>query len=144
MAWIAFNTIQDDLITLLQANVSSAKLIKKEADERDYVFHNMPLVDVRLTDMDPDVTAGANYYVGITFEIQVTTFDLSDFSDAATLRDTVFGDVIETIRQNAKFSANLDATIVGQGTFTSAKDEQSGAFMAAATVQIEVRAYVDA
>jgi len=144
MAWFDFNTVQDDLVNLLAANVTSANEVKKEADERDYAFHNMPLVDVRLTDMDPTVLAGQNYYVETTFEIQVTTYDLSDFNEAATLRDTVFGDVIETVRQNAHFSAGLESTIVGPGTFNTAKDDKSGAFMAAATVQVQVKAYIDA
>ena len=144
MAWMNFNQIQDDLVALLTANISDAKLIKKEADERDYAFGNMPLVDVRLTDMDPTVLAGQNYFVETIFEIQVTTFDLSDFNEAATLRDTILGDVIETVRQNAHFSADLESTIVGPGTFNTAKDENSGAFMAAATVQVQVKAYIDA
>lgn len=144
MAWIDFNQIQDDLVSLIQSNVSGAELVKKEADERDYAYSNMPLVDVRLTDMDPDVRAGRDYYVTIIFEVQVTVFDLSGFDEAATLRQTILGEVIEAIRQNANFSSSIETSKIGPGTFSSSKDENTGSFMAAATVQIAVEAFVDA
>jgi len=144
MAWIDFNQIQDDLVTLIDGGSTGAKLVKKEADERDYAFHNMPLVDVRLTDADPEVRAGQDYFAETTFEVQVTAFDLSDFSEAATLRQSVITAVVDLIRTNAKFSASIESSVIGAHSFSSAKDEQSGAFMAAATVQVIVKTFVDA
>lgn len=144
MAWFDYNTVQDDLVALIVANVTTAEKIMKEADERDYAFNNMPLVDVRLTESQPEIRAGRDYYVFVTFEVQVTAHDLSGYSDAATLRDTVLGDVIETIRQNANFSASLETSRIGPTSFSNAKDEQSGAFMAAATVEVQAEAFIDA
>lgn len=144
MVWLDFNTVQDDLVSLIAGNVSSAKLVKKEADERDYSFSNMPLIDVRLTDMDPDIRSGRDYYVTLVFEVQITVFDLSDFNEAATLRQSVLVDVIETVRQNANFSSAIETSKIGPATFSTAKDENSGAFMAAATVQVSTEAFVDA
>lgn len=143
MAWVNFNTIQDDLVALIAANVPAAELVKKEADERDYVFSNMPLIDVRLTEGNPEIRAGRDYYVFTTFEVQVTTHDLSGFDEAATLRDTVLSDTIDVIRNTANFSANLESSRIGQVQFSNAKDENSGAFMAAATVEIQTETFVD-
>lgn len=144
MAWIDFNQIQDDLVALINGGSTGAELVKKEADERDYAFNNMPLVDVRLTDSDPEVRSGRDYFVDTTFEVQVTTYDLSDFADAATLRQSVITAIVDLIRNNANFSASIESSVIGAHTFSSAKDEQSGAFMAAGTVQVVVKTFVDA
>lgn len=142
MAWVNFNTIQDDLVTVL-SGVSSAKYVKKEADERDYNFSNMPLIDVRLSSSDPQIRSGRDYYVFVTFNIQVTAVDLSGYNEAATLRDTVLSDAIDIVWNNANFSAEIETSRIGPLEFSNAKDEQSGAFMAAATFEVTVEAFVD-
>lgn len=143
MAWVDFNTIQNDLVSIIQANATSAKLVKKECDERDYAFHNMPLVDVRLEESPSEVRAGRDYYVFVTFEVQVTAFDLSGYDEAATIRDTVLSDVLDAIRNNASFSASLETSKIGSTRFLQAKDDQSGAFMAAATAIVTAEVFVD-
>lgn len=143
MAWVNFNAIQNDLVTLIAAEVSAVKLVKKEADERDYAFHNMPLVDVRLQESPSEVRAGRDYYVFVIFEVQVTVFDLSGYDDAATLRDTILSDVLDAIRNNANFSASLETSKIGPVNFLQSKDDQSGAFMAAATAVVQAEVFVD-
>lgn len=144
MAWLDFNQIEDDLVSLLQTEVSAAQLVKKECDDRDYAFHNFPLIDVRLTDMDPQVRAGRDYYVFLTFEVQVSVHDLSGFDEAATLRNTVLTSAIDAVRNNANFSASVETSIIGAGTFDNAKDDETGQFMAAGTFQVVAQAFVDA
>lgn len=143
MAWLNFNTIQDDLVTLLTANVTAAELVKKQCDDRDYNFSNMPLIDVRLRSSNNQVRSGRDYYVTTIFEVQVTVHDLSGFDEAATLRDTVLSDAIDTVRNNANFSAQIETSHIGPVEFSNAKDEGSGAFMAAATFDVIVEAFVD-
>ncbi len=130
----------DDVMLSLSTSI---KLVKKEADERDYVFHNMPLVDVRLKDSQNEVRAGRDYYVFVTFEVQITTFDLSDFNEAATLRDTILSAVVDVVRNNANFSSQLETSRIGLISFSNAKDEDSGAFMSAATVEVIAEAFID-
>jgi hypothetical protein len=143
MAWVNFNQIQSDLVNLLKNSVSSAKLVKKEADERDYGFHNMPLIDVRLKESQPEVRAGRDYYVFVTFEVQVTANDLSGYDEAATLRDSVLSDAMDAVRNNASFSASLETSTVSLTEFSNAKDDDTGAFMAAATFQVIAEAFID-
>jgi hypothetical protein len=143
MAWLNFNTIQDDLVTLLSANVSGAKRVKKQCDDRDYHYANFPLIDVRLRSSSNQVRAGRDYFTTVTFEVQVTVHDLSGFDEAATLRDTVLSDAIDTVRNNANFSAQIETSSIGPIEFSNAKDEGSGAFMAAATFDVIVEAFVD-
>ena len=143
MAWVSFNTIQSDLVTLLSNNVSGAKLVKKEADERDYAFHAMPLIDVRLSNSNNEVRAGRDYYVFVTFEVQVTAHDLSGYDEAATLRDTILADAIDTVRNNASFSSEIETSRVGVVEFSNAKDDDTGAFMAAVTFEVITESFVD-
>jgi hypothetical protein len=144
MAWLNFNTIQDDLVALIDAAaISEVELVKKECDERDYNFSNMTLVDVRLTESPSEVRAGRDYYVFVTFEVQITAMDLSGFNQAATLRDTVLSSVIDTVRNTASFSASIETSRIGSVSFSNAKDDDSGAFMAAATVEVIAEAFVD-
>src|SRR5210317_1280115 len=107
MAWVNFNQIHSDLVNLLCDNVPEAQLVKKEADARDYSFHNMPLIDVRLSTSENEVRAGRDYYVFVTFDVQVTAHDLSGFDEAATLRDSVLATAMDTVRNNDSFSASL-------------------------------------
>lgn len=143
MAWVNFNQIQTDLVNILKNNVSAAKLVKKEADDRDYAFHNMPLIDVRLKESQPEVRAGRDYYVFVTFEIQVTANDLSGYDEAATLRDSVLSDAMDAVRNNASFSASIETSTLNLTEFSNAKDDDTGAFMAAATFQVIAEAYID-
>jgi hypothetical protein len=143
MAWVNFNQIQSDLVNILCNNVSNVKLVKKECDERDYAFHNMPLIDVRLKESQPEVRAGRDYYVFVTFEVQVTANDLSGYDEAATLRDCILSDAMDAVRNNASFSASLETSRVSLTEFSNAKDDDTGAFMAAATFQVIAEAFVD-
>ena len=143
MAWVSFNTVQSDLVTLLTTEVTTAKLVKAECDERDYAFHSMPLIDVRLRESEPEIRAGRDYYVFITFDVQVTAYDLSSYGEAATLRDTLMASAIDAVRNNASFSASIETSRVGAVEFNNAKDENTGAFMAAATFQVITETYVD-
>ena len=143
MTWINFNTVQSDLVNLLTTEVTAAQLVKKECDERDYAFHNMPLIDVRLNRSEPEVRSGRDYYVFITFEVQITAHDLSGYDEAATLRDTLMSSAIDAVRNNASFSSEIETSRVGAVEFNNAKDDNTGAFMAAAAFEVITESYVD-
>lgn len=143
MAWLNYNTIQDDLVSLLSAGVSSAKVVKKEADERDYSFASMPLIDVRLKSSNPEIRAGRDYYVFVTFEVQISVFDLSSFADAAEVRHSVLSSAIDTVRNSANFSSVIETSRIGQIEFQGVKDEKSGAFMSGVTFEVITESFVD-
>ena len=143
MAWVSFTTIQTDLVNLLTTEVTAAQMVKAEADARDYAYHNMPLIDVRIRDSANEVRSGRDYYVFVTYEVQVTCHDLSGFDEAATLRDTLMASAIDAVRNNADFSASIQTSRIGAVEFTNAKDENTGAFMAAATFEVITETYVD-
>lgn len=145
MDWINYAQIQEDLETLLRdANISNVENVQSEADERDYNFPNMPLIDIRLASSLPEVRAGRDYYVFATFNVQITVMDLSSFKDAATLRDQILQEAINVVRKNANFSAEIQTSRVGPVAFDSAKDTDKGAFMSAATFEVICEAFVDA
>ncbi len=143
MAWVNFQTIESDLVSLLTTEVTAAQLVKAECDERDYAFHNMPLIDVRIRTSNPEIRAGRDYYVFVVYEVQITCHDLSGFNEAATLRDTLMSSAIDAVRNNASFSAEIETSRVGAVEFNNAKDDNTGAFMAAATFEVITESYVD-
>lgn len=144
MAWFNYNTVQDDLVAILAAGVTSAELVKKEADDRDYAYHNMPLIDVRLKDSQNQLKAGGDNLIYTTFEVQVTVYDLSSFDDAAKLRDTVLGEVVNTVWNNNFFSSLIETSTIGEKfTFNSATDPNGGAFLSSVVVDITTQTYVD-
>jgi hypothetical protein len=69
--------------------------------------------------------------------------DLSGFDEAATLRDTILSTAIDTVRNNASFSAGIETSRIGPVSFSNAKDEDTGAFMAAVTFEVIAETFVD-
>lgn len=144
MAWMDYNQAEDDLVSVLFTALTSAKMVDKEVDEIYYSFANMPLVDVRLKDSLPAIRAGQDYNLDTTFEVQITCMDLSEFSDAAILRQSLLVTAIDAIRGNSGFSAEISTSRIGAIQFASARDEDTRAFMAAVTFEVIVEAYADA
>lgn len=144
MTWMDFNQMQDDLVTVLTAGVTAAKKVKKECDERDYNFGNMPLIDVRLKESHPAITAGQNYYTETTFEVQISAYDLSDYNQAATIRQSLLKTALGAVRANNRWSAEIETSRIGPMVFSAAKDEESGAFMSLVTFEVIADVYTNA
>lgn len=141
MAWTNYNTVTDDLVTLLSAGVASVDQVIKESTAVDYLAGNLSLLDVRLASVEVEPRSGQDYNTNITFEVQCTTIDLASHADAATLRNTIMSAAIDVIRGTPLFSSGLLSTLIGDMAFD--RQDSDNAFMALGTFQVICLAYVD-
>lgn len=124
------------------ANLGFKKVIA-DANDRDYVDANMPLCDLRVRRATPEATGGQHYYVDLSLEAEITTFDLSSLRDAAKMRNDLAGLLQRFFQQNPHFSAASDTVIVGNAEFGTGEDAKAGAFMAAVVMEFHVKLYSD-
>lgn len=141
---IDYNGIGESLRLLIETEVTDFKLVNHEGDERDENFANMPYCNVELKEMDPQVKAGNDYAVSGTYIVTVMALDLSSHKEAATLRNSLVRLAQIAVQQNAHFDTDLETSKLGPGEFLNVKDEDTGAFMALASFEVDVLVFVDA
>ncbi len=141
---IDYTGIGESLRTLLDTNIAELKMVRFEGDERDENFANMPYCNIELKEVDPQIRAGNDYFVSGTYIVTVIALDLSSHNEAATLRNSLVKLAQETIQANSKFDTDLETSKLGPGEFLNAKDEDTGAFMALASFEVDVLVFVDA
>lgn len=143
MSWIPYATVNEDLRSLIETQVSDFNKVFANADERDVHFNHMPMCDVRIALGDPQVRAGNDYYVYTKFEIEIVAHSLQSQLAAASVRDSLLASTLDAIRNNPHFSASIQTSRVGEIGFAFASDEKTGAFVAAATFEVTTESYVD-
>lgn len=141
--FIDYDTILDDMVNLISANVPGFKKAMKDANDRDFVVSNMPFCDVRMKRVIPDNTGQQNYYSTVVVEVEVATFDLSSRQEAAKLRNDLTNAVQRLFQTNSRFGAAVDATQVGPAEFETGESEKEGAFVAGAVLQFNVFVYAN-
>lgn len=139
---IDIDGIGESLRTLIETNQTDFQMVRYEGDERDQNFSNMPYCDINLLRMDPDIRAGNDYVVSATYIVTVIAFDFTSHKEAATIRNVLVKDAQNTIRQNSKFDTDLETSKIGPSEFANAKDDESKAFMAVATFEVDVLVFV--
>lgn len=139
--FVNYNQILVDLVTLLTAQTTGFEKIKKNADERDFTYAQMPLCDVRIKQSLPELTGGQNYYVRVVIEIEIACHDLSSRDAAAILRDNLLNQVHRAVQTNPRFGAVIDSTEIGPVEFETREDPDQGAFISAAVATISALVY---
>ena len=140
---IDIDGIAESLRTLLETSVTDFKMVRYEGDERDENFANMPYADVTMLRMDPEIRAGSEYVVSATYVVTIIALDLSSRREAATIRNGLIKASQEAVKANPKFDTDLETSKIGPSEFANAKDDESGAFMALATFEVDVLVFVD-
>lgn len=141
--FIPYDTILDDMVNLVQTNVTSFELVKKDCNDTDFVMSNMPLCDIRIKRLIPENTGQQNYYSQVVVEIEIGTFDLSSREEAAKLRNDLTNAVQRLFQTNPRFGAAIESTQIGPAEFETGESEKEGAFVAGAVLQINVFLYSD-
>jgi len=136
-----YNTLEADLRTLLEGDVTGAHQVVAEALDSQMTFANMPFVNIRLVEHQPDVRAGQDYYGPVNFEIDIMAFDLSSHLEAAKIRNDLVRDVVSSVRGSPRFSGDVESTITTNVSFDAAP-AQNG-YLAAAIVEISVFVFED-
>lgn len=137
------DAIGQSLATLIETNVTDFKSVKYEGDLVEDHFVEMPLCEVILDEVSPEVTAGRDYYVTMVFGLEISAFDLSRRSEAATVRNDLWKSVAELIADNPRFHGDIETAIAGRTDFASAADEEQGAFVAGARMEVIVTAFAN-
>lgn len=140
---IDYDGIGESLRTLIEDNVAGFQMVRFEGDERDENFSNMPYCDVVMQRADPEIRAGSEYVVSATYVCTVIALDLSSHKEAATLRNDLVKSSQEAIKANPHFNVDLETSKLGPVEFLNAKDDDTGAFMALATFEVDVLVFVD-
>ena len=141
MAWADFDAIGSALAALISSNVSGFENVLYEADELDEHDANMPLCEVFLERDAPEVRVGQDYVNSFTYSVEIYTEDLSERSEAVTVRNGLLRSVIDVIRANPRFHVDIESTVIGAMEFDVAADEEENGFVAGAKLNVLVSAY---
>jgi hypothetical protein len=143
---IDYNQILDDVKTLISTKVTSASVPFKKVDTnlmvRDFVFNDMPLCDVRLGTMDPEVLAGQSYYSSVAVDLEIAAFSLSSKDKAARIANELLAKSQRAIVENPHFGAVWDAVVLGHVDFLTAESGKEG-FAASVVAQVVIKLYAD-
>jgi len=139
-----YEAILDDLRTLL-LSTSGAKQVFIEADAPELILDNMPLMNIRLTDVDENIVSiPDSYYEVINIDVDVVSYHLTDFKKASILRNAVLKAAKELVRGTPLFSAGLLTSRTAAKTrFGALSPEGAGGRVAVATFTVTCEAYVD-
>lgn len=140
---IDIDGIGESLRALLETDVTDFKRVNYEGDERDEHFANMPYGDVIFLRMDPEQRAGNDYVVSATYQVVVMALGLSSHRQAATIRNGLVRSAMNSVRGNIRFDTDIETSKLGPAEFANAKDDDTGAFMALATFEVDVLVFVD-
>lgn len=145
MAALDYYGVQNAIAVILRANVTAVKQVLIEAMEREMIFDNMPMINVRLSESSDELTTIPNgYYEHVAYEIDVVAYDLTSFREAATLRDSILRAAKNVIRSNRVFHVDIQtSSVVGKTSFGALSPEGAGGHVALATFTIVVEAYID-
>lgn len=140
--------IDYDQITLdLAAGIQAADLgfvtVLNDANDRDFLIDKMPLLDIRIKQMNPDARTNTSYYTDITVECEVCAYSLVSRRDAAKMRSDLTNKLQAWVKANRRFGANIETTFIGQGTFGTGESKAEGAFVAGAVLEFHVQLYTE-
>lgn len=115
------------------------KQVFTNADERDFRYDNMPLLDVRWKRILPEPITNMTYYTDMTLEAEICVGDMTSRDECATIRDDLTNALQRYFKDHPRFSANVDTTFVGQTDFGTGESKSEGAFVAGAVLQFHIK-----
>jgi len=150
MALINYYQIQEDLQALLLTGptlgyTTTPKNIFIEAMDREAIFDHMPFINIRLVDGEIEIRSiPTGYYAKLPYEVDIVSFDLSEFRKAATLRDILMGEAQLAVQQTPRFNGDISTSIIGPSIkFGAGTPEGAGGHIAIGTFTVQVETYVE-
>jgi hypothetical protein len=115
-----------------------------EAMAGETTFSHMPFVNTRLISSDVEIRSlPEGDYEFISFEIDVLTFNLTHFKEAAIIRESIVKSIRDLLKNNRQFHSDLStANIQGQVRFGAVSGEGETGFVALATIPLIAEAYI--
>lgn len=141
--------MQEDLQGILLAGPSGGYTVDPihvfiEAMDRETTFDHMPFVNIRLMEADIEMTTIPNGYYGkITFEIDIITFDFTEFKIASNLRDDLLREAQLAVQETAAFSAQIQTSQLGGVAFGTGTPEGANGHVAMCTFTVVAEAYIE-
>jgi hypothetical protein len=119
-----------------------------EAMDREIMaLHLMPLMNIRLTEgVTSLITIPNGYYAETQVEVDVISYDLSEFRKAARVRDNLMKAAMLRLRAipNLNNSDLVQSSKIGQNiNFSAGTPEQGGGHIAIGTFRVLTESYVD-
>lgn len=141
--FIDYDQILDDLVSLIDANVTALRFVGKDIQDIDYNKGNVPSCDISLLSVNPVVRAGQDYYTELVIQLIIYNTDLRSRQEAAMIRNDIVSEVQDIIRKNPRFSSVIESTILGPVDLVVGESEEQGWTAAAANMQISVFVFTD-
>lgn len=143
--FIPYSQICDDLQAAFKAEptLAAVKTVAVDAMDRDFIFENMPLLDIRVKRAEPEPVTNATYYSDLTLEVEVCVYDMTNRGEAARIRNDLTNAIQLFVKANPRFSSSLETTIVGQVDFLTGESKAEGAFVAGATLELHPKIYTE-
>lgn len=141
--FVDYNQLTEDFQAAVQAADLGFTTVFCNANDRDFVITQMPLLDIRVKRIDPEPITNATYYSDLTIEAEICAHDMTNRREAAKLRDGLTNALQRFVKDNPRFSGFVDTTFIGQGNFGTGESKNEGAFVAGAVLEFHVKFYTE-
>lgn len=130
-----------------KAGVESANLgflkVFVNASDRDFLYDNMPMLDIRIKSADPNAVTNTTYYTDILIEAEVVAYSFTSREEAAKLRGELVNKLQLFVKNNPRFSSQLETTFIGRAEFGTGESKAEGAFVAGAVLEFHPQLYTE-
>lgn len=135
----------EDFRALVEAQSQSLgfKQVFLNASDVDYVYDNMPLLDLRIKRGKPVPTTNATYFTTLLLEAEICVYHMTSREEAAKIRSSLTNALQRLVKDNPRFSAGLETTIVGDFEFGTGEDKSQGAFVAGTVQEFYPQLYTE-
>lgn len=149
---IRVDLIAEDLVALFERGPVDGYSYKMkgfflDAMERDMVLPNMPMINVMQDPEDGELEFRSipdGLYAFIPFSVAIITFSLTNTREAAKIRDVLLDEAIQLVRDNKRFSDQLEtATPVGGLSWQSGTVEGQRGYVASVTFPVLAEVNLD-
>jgi hypothetical protein len=141
--FIDYDQIQLDF----QAAVEGANLgfesVLLDANDRDYLIDNMPLLDIRFKTMEPQADHQCHLLHGIVMECEVVRLFLYFPREAAKLRGELVNALQRFVKDNPRWSSAARNHNNRARHFGTGESKAEGAFVAGAVLEFHPQLYTE-
>ena len=141
--FVKYDTLLADFQAAVQGANLGFKQVLIDANDRDFIFNNMPLLDLRVKRSLPEPVTNQTYYTEVTVEAEVTVFDMTNRREAAKLRNDLTNALQRYVKDHPRFSGIVETVVIGQVDFLTGESKAEGAFVAGAVCQFQARLYTE-
>lgn len=141
--FIDYDQLLEDFKTAIESQSLGFKQVLIDASDRDFIYDNMPLLDIRIKEADPTAITNATYYTTMILEAEVCAYSFTSRREAAKLRGELVNKLQLFVKQHPRWSAQLETTIIGKASFGTGESKAEGAFVAGAVLEFHPQLYTE-